>query len=86
MTTLGTLSIHLDGGAVPGRLRLLLPGRANRPSRRRAGRDQLHLPVVAARRSAALRYDEVAVAVSEPLAEALPRLRRWWRRRARRWR
>ena len=72
MTTLGTLSIHLDGG--PCRVGCdfcYLGARTAQPAPGRP--DQLHLPVVA-QALGGLRYDELAVAVSEPLAEALPRL------------
>jgi hypothetical protein len=69
MTTLGTLSIHLDGGACRVGCGFCYLGA--RPS---AERGRLRLPVVA-EALGTLRYDEVAVAVSEPLAAALPRLR-----------
>ncbi|HEX9101727.1 MAG TPA: hypothetical protein VF997_05965 [Polyangia bacterium] len=69
MTSLGTLSIHLDGG--PCRVGCdfcYLGARTGPPA------DRLRLPLVAAALGA-LAYDEVAVAVSEPLEEAAPRLR-----------
>ncbi|HEY2749581.1 MAG TPA: hypothetical protein VGL86_33405 [Polyangia bacterium] len=75
MTTLGTLSIHLDGAPcrvgcawcyLAARVELA-PSPAARP-------DHVHLPIVAAALGR-LDYDEVAVAVSEPLDRALPRLR-----------
>ena len=56
-----------------GRLRISAISGARAATERRP--DQLRLPLVA-EALGALRYDEVAVAVSEPLAEALPRLRR----------
>jgi hypothetical protein len=73
MTTLGTLSIHLDGGPCRvGCKFCYLGARPRDVSGRRP--DQLHLPLVQ-EALGALRYDELAVAVSEPLAEAAPRLR-----------
>jgi hypothetical protein len=69
MTSLGTLSIHLDGGpCVVGCNFCYLAARTeDRP-------DQLHLPLVAEALQT-LAYAELAVAVSEPLEEAAPRLK-----------
>lgn len=70
MTTLGTLSIHLDGAPCRvGCTWCYLGAREGAPDAR------LRLPVVE-EALGALRYEEVAVALSEPLAEALPALRR----------
>lgn len=69
MTTVGTLSIHLDGTPCAVGCNFCYLG-----ARREARPDQLRLPLVA-EALGVLRYDELAVAVSEPLAEALPRLR-----------
>ena len=69
MSSLGTLSIHLDGG--PCRVGCnfcYLGARTEDPP------DRIRLPLVA-EALGALRYDELAVAVSEPLEEAAPRLR-----------
>ncbi len=75
MTTLGTLSIHLEGS--PCRVGCdwcYLGARVEASDVSSGGRpDHLHLPVVA-EALGRLHYDEVAVAVSEPLEEALPRL------------
>ena len=73
MTTLGTLSIHLDGAPCRvGCAWCYLGRRVGDPAETRP--DHVHLPVLA-EALGRLRYDEVAVAVSEPLEEALPRLR-----------
>jgi hypothetical protein len=73
MTTLGTLSIHLDGGPCRvGCAWCYLGRRVEDPGQTRP--DHVHLPVLG-EALGRLRYDEVAVAVSEPLEEALPRLR-----------
>ena len=61
MTTLGTLSIHLDGGPCPVGCRFCYLGARTEPA------DRLRLPLVEAA-LARLRYDEVAIALSDPLA------------------
>lgn len=68
MTSVGTLSIHLDGGPCRMGCRFCYLGARTEP----AGR--LRLPLVE-EALARLAYDELAVAVSEPLDEAAPRLR-----------
>ncbi len=68
MTTLGTLSIHLDGGPCRVGCHFCYLG-----ARREPAPSPLRLPLVA-EALGALAYDELAVAVSEPLEEALPRL------------
>ena len=68
MTTLGTLSIHLDGGPCRVGCDFCYLG-----ARAEARPDQLQLPLVA-EALATLPYDELAVAVSDPLEEAAPRL------------
>lgn len=73
MTTLGMLSIHLDGAPCAVGCRFCYLG-ARTGSGGTVRPDQLHLPLVA-QALQVLRYDEVAVAVSEPLDEAAPRLR-----------
>lgn len=73
MSSLGTLSIHLDGGPCPvGCNFCYLGARPKDPSGERP--DQLPLPLVA-EALATLAYDELAIAVSEPLEAAAPRLR-----------
>jgi hypothetical protein len=67
MTSLGTLSIHLDGGPCRVGCDFCYLGGRMEP----AGR--LRLPLVQDL-LARLRYDELAVAVSDPLEEAAPRL------------
>jgi hypothetical protein len=69
MTTLGTLSIHLDGGPCRVGCKFCYLG-----ARTEDRPDRLHLPLVA-EALGALRYDELAVAISDPLEEAAPRLR-----------
>ncbi|MCA1662765.1 MAG: hypothetical protein LC659_00560, partial [Myxococcales bacterium] len=76
MTTLGTLSIHLDGAPCGVGCNFCYLG--ERRDETGAGRadarpNQLHLPLVA-EALGALRYDELAIALSEPLDEAAPRL------------
>jgi len=76
MTTLGTLSIHLDGApCAVGCNFCYLGSRRDDPGARPGGArpDQLRLPLVA-EALGTLRYDELAVAISEPLDEAAPRL------------
>ena len=68
MTTLGTLSIHLDGGPCPVGCAFCYLGARTEPGGR------LRLPLVEDA-LARLRYDEVAVALSDPLEAAAPRLR-----------
>jgi hypothetical protein len=69
MTTLGTLSIHLDGSPCGVGCRFCYLG-----SRRDDGGRRLHLPL-AAEALGILRYDEVAVAISDAAdAAALPAL------------
>jgi hypothetical protein len=72
MTSLGTLSIHLDGAPCPIGCNFCYLG-ARRGDPDGARPDQLPLPLVA-EALGTLAYDELAVAVSEPLAEAAPRL------------
>ena len=69
MTTLGTLSIHLDGGPCRVGCDFCYLGQ-----RTEAAPERVHLPLVADALGT-LRYQELAVAVSEPLEEAAPRLR-----------
>ena len=71
MTTLGTLSIHLDGGPCRVGCAFCYLGARTEAVDRRS--DPLRLPLVV-EALGALRYDELAVAVSEPLEAALPRL------------
>ena len=67
MTSLGTLSIHLDGA--PCKVGCSFCYLGARRDGRRGGRPPVRLPLVA-EALGTLRYDEVAVAVSEPLDEA----------------
>jgi hypothetical protein len=69
MTTLGTLSIHLDGGPCRVGCKWCYLGARQGPPGR------LRLPVVE-EALGALQYQEVAVAVSEPLDAALEEVRR----------
>lgn len=74
MTTLGTLSIHLDGAPCAVGCKFCYLGARRDESAGRPDQLRLRLPVVA-EALGGLRYDELAVAVSEPLDEAGPRLR-----------
>lgn len=68
MTSLGTLSIHLDGGPCRVGCRFCYLAGRTEPGGR------LRLPLVEDALGR-LAYDELAVAVSDPVEEALPRLR-----------
>jgi len=71
MTTLGTLSIHLDGSPCKVGCAWCYLG-ARRATE--GGGERFHLPILSDVLGR-LGYEEVAVAVSEPLAEAEPQLR-----------